>query len=374
MLPDRKDKPSMDSKYVQMLRSKAVEGRRIYTDEVVDNILSRESYLEQAMQLQHRADEYIQNMGSVFSIEMIDPADILHSLTERTLQNVSSRIIEIAEDEGKRPKIFLALAGPGGAGKDTVFENAAEDLSTAGENVGRVSKFTTRDSSRPGAYHFRDTIVELHKELGDVHITDEEAEKLQSLGVNTEGHKLGLESLQSIQTLVEDGEFTEWNIELDRTSGSLIEYVYRRNRGWYVTDGQEIVRTLADNDIAVITGNPQNLAHMMGWIKSNNDKIIPVMTYVLPAYPSQFISAARSIARDGVDQSDQSLLSTTGPRQTDEMGIFTELLVSGDLNPQDVLVLENDRLVSDPEVSNKVETLAGQQLAKALLGKYNAEL
>src|SRR5690606_5681749 len=137
---------------------KEVDGIRIYSDEAVRSIQGRLNYLELALGLQRRADNSVMTLASELNVgEANSPQEASQALTKDSL----NRLNALSGQSGHKPKFFIALAGPGGAGKDTVFENATEELEASGVNVGRVSKYTTRDSSRPGAYHFRDGIEEL---------------------------------------------------------------------------------------------------------------------------------------------------------------------------------------------------------------------
>lgn len=356
--------------YISILQKKTVGDIPIYAPDVLANIMDRTDYLPQAIELQRRADAYIRDLGEAFQIEGKNtPSDIQAALTNKTLGVLKARTKEVRAAGGS-PKFFVALAGPGGAGKDTVFENTEEQLQQEGRTVARVFKYTTREATRAGAYHFASDVQNLHGQLGDLPITDEEAVKIkETFGIDSNNNLLTLSELEHIQDRVDAGNGTleEWNLNLDPTKTSLVEFLYRRHRGWYATDGQEIVDALQKADVAVITGNPQNLAVMVERVRKENPDIISLMVYVLPAYPSQFTSAARAIARDGISQDTKSLLSTTGPRQTGEMGLFVDLVTTGRISRDNVVILENDALLSDPKQSGKIETLAGKQLADALL-------
>jgi hypothetical protein len=354
--------------YITILSSKTVDGQPIYPQAVLQNIIERPEYLLSALELQQRADSYIIKLGGAFGISDLSPAEIQRTLTDQSLQSLSARIQE-ETTEGKNPKVFVALAGPGGAGKDSVFENTQEHLDADGKHVTRVFKYTTRDAGRAGAYHFATGIEDLHMQVGDLPVTSEEGAEIEKVfGFAVEENRLTLENLLKIQSMVDSKDsLEEWNIRLDNEKTSFVEFLYRKNRGWYATDGNEIVEGLKESDLSVITGNPQNLAKMVEWVSRTHPEIIPLMVYVLPAYPSQFTSAARALARDGVEQDTKALMSTTGPRQTDEMGMFVDLVTSNALDPKNVVILENDVLLSDPHVSGKIETLAGKQLADALL-------
>lgn len=364
--------------YINILQGKRRldGGDLVYPEEVLDNLRGREEYLSMALELQTKVDGCITALGrQVLGEEKKTAQRALKALTETTLAALSRRIAEKIK-LGDKPKAFVALAGPGGAGKDTVFGNATEELESKGVKVARVSKYTTRDSSRPGAYHFKDNIGDLLLQaLSKVVVTNEEATRIESIfNIKIKNNTLTPDQLAAIQKQVdeEDTSLTEWNLQLDSDHTNFVEILYRKNRGWYATDGREILKALEDSDIVAITGNPQNLAKMINWVGEKQEEIIPIMAIVLPAYPSQFTSAARTLARDGIDQSDKELLSTTGCRQTDEMKKLTSLVTDGIIKPEELVVLENDILLSNPEASRRVKTLAGLQLARALCGKHNS--
>ena len=206
--------------YIDELKKKSVGERPIYPAEVLENILKRNEYLTEALELQERANNFILSLGKTFGIEPVSPKKTQKKLHEKSLRNFSRKM-----NRESNPKIFIALAGPGGAGKDTVFENAEKELSNGGLSVVRINKFTTRDSSRPGAYHFRKDIDELHGELGDLFVTEDEVDRLRKyLRIDTK-NILSLSHLKEIQTKIDEegSDFTEWNIELHPDRTSLVE-------------------------------------------------------------------------------------------------------------------------------------------------------
>jgi hypothetical protein len=238
--------------------------------------------------------------------------------------------------------------------------------------ITRPKKYTTRDSSRPGAgvYHFKKDLPELHETIGDINVTEEEVQRIQDrLGIEVEGKSLDLNTLGEIERFVEEGNtLDEWNLEMDTSESSVLDVIYRKTKGWYATDGSEILEAVETSDITSNTGNPQNLVKVMRWVNEQRPDIMPVMVYVLPPHPAQFVSAARTLTRDGVNQPTEKLLSAT--RQTDEVGILAELLERRELRTDDLVIVENSELLEDPEKTGKVKTLAGKQLAESLLGKF----
>jgi len=349
--------------YLDLMRGKlSPEGDRLYPEGIIKNISGRPKYLETALGLQVRADGIIIAISKGFGIQDSDPDQALDELTNKSLGHLRELL---ASNSGK--PVFVAVAGPGGAGKDTVLENLEDELNRgdgSGVRIGRINKHTTRDSSRPGAYIFASDTEEFHDNVGKVAVAPPEVDSLNHIfGISlSKDGVLATKEMETIEGHVdEDPAMTEWNAPL--ASGSeVVELIYRKNRGWYATTLGEIRKTVFASDITFVTGNPQNLSNMMAKVGEEIEGVLPIFVYIMPGYPPQFISAGRSLIRDGINQDDEKLLSTTGPRQTDEMQIFSDLLTRDDLPVDQVIVLENDRILSRP--GEKIVTEAGISLGQ----------
>lgn len=283
-----------------------------------------ENQIKQILQLQSKVAEILQKLAQSQGIfNETDPEIIMNALATSTLHRTKEEL-----DNRKGGKVMISVAGPGGAGKDTVLNG----LKTLGVSIEKAVCTTTRAQRTddiPGqSYHFK-TEQEIIELVQNVEVSDDLASQLEKLGItNTKGKRLDSDLLTQIQlasgqigcTIFLEAKNTEEDYPLYLT--------YNPGRGWYTVLQSEIDRACNFN-LSVLIEDSEIVTKIIRSQQSKNPNLLGKVICVLPPHPVILHMALRAINRDEVLANRElpfdQLMSTIGERQIALMNEFSQI-------------------------------------------------
>jgi hypothetical protein len=309
-----------------------------------------------------KLQETVDGLLKVF-VDTFGEVSDLKEISQQTLKGLEDELKDKIE-KGITPIVFFGLVGPGGAGKDTVLENARTLLENNGNTTSMVVYCTTREQrayEENGVHYNFMSVDKMESDLKSLELSEGLKKDLSDkLGVNLENiENLTPEILNDIEKVIIEKGLAGYPFQIDLSNtpvenGHILSLTYKSGRGWYMITSDDVLKKIEGNRMVGIIEDPLNLHRVAEWLSKGREDIVSRVVCVVPPQPFIGHMAARALNRDGLDLSWDKLASTVGDRQ---IGLLEDVFTQ--IPAKDLVLLVNDEF-------NDGMTVAGQQLGEVL--------
>lgn len=296
--------------------------------QALNALLMREPIqIEKILSLQTQIEDIIHKLAAQLGInESMGVVDVMHSLSSSTLEQTKREL-----ESMNSGKVMISVAGPGGAGKDTVLKGLITLLE--GTHIDKAVCTTTRavraDDTPGKSYHFKDQEY-IENLLTSAKISDEHVLTLGSLGISNinVGDRFSKELLEKIKDKSGVRGITIFFESVEGVEEHALYLTYNPGRGWYTILNTEVNRA-AQSPISVVIEDPQIVTRIIQSREAKDRNFLGKVICVLPPHPIIMHMALRAISRDEIlanrELSFEQLMSTIGERQIALVNEFSRI-------------------------------------------------
>lgn len=306
-----------------------------------DALLKRtDQELRVIIELQNRTAGIFRELATLHGIDNVQSLEvIMRSLVESSFRQTREDIKNIGAG-----KVMISVAGPGGAGKDTVL-NALGNLlqKTQVKKAVCITTRAIRADDVPGeSYHFK-TQQDIIGLLRSTRISEENVEALRNLGIDNVsiGGHFDEPLLELIKQKSSPEGLTIFLKAIEGAEEYPLYLTFNPGRGWYTILNTEVDRA-SKSQLSVVIEDPMIVTNIITSQRERDPKFLGKVICVLPPHPIIIHMALRAIMRDEILALKQlpfeQLISTIGERQIALMNEFLKI-------PKELFILVvNDQL------------------------------